>query len=427
MYKRQAIPEPVWAGEPLTYTLTVSETSGLLDFTGMVVSDTVPLSTTCCLTISHGGFQAGGDVFWPGQAVSASQSISLTFVVTVSQVPNGTVITNEIYRVVTSTQGVTTVLGSPVTTTVRAVPQLSIGKSASFQVISGDLLTYTMVVSETGGAEDATGVLVTDTVPVSTTCCAAIGQGGTLVGSDVAWTGQTVPKGSSMSLTFVVTVSQVPKGTVITNESYRVVTSTQGVTTVLGSPVSTTVGTSLSAVYLPLVYKGAEMPAGAPDLVVESLVATSDSVQVVVRNQGLAPVIDEFWVDAYIDPHPVPTSVNQVWHDLASNGLVWGVTASSLPLASGDAITLTVNDAAYYPEYSIMAWPLTVGTPVYAQVDSVNLDTSYGGVLETHEITGGPYNNIASTVSAAALESVAAEAPEPSRDPSASGHGLPTR
>jgi len=180
-------------------------------------------------------------------------------------------------------------------------------------------------------------------------------------------------------------------------------------------------------IYLPLVYKDAEMPAGAPDLVVESLVATSHSVQVVVRNQGTAPVTDEFWVDVYIDPNPVPTSVNQVWHDLASNGLVWGVTASSLPLASGDAITLTVNDAAYYPERSIMAWPLAAGIPVYAQVDSVNLDTDYGGVLETHEITGGPYNNIASTVSAAALVSVATEAPEPGRDPSASGHGLPTR
>ena len=180
-------------------------------------------------------------------------------------------------------------------------------------------------------------------------------------------------------------------------------------------------------VYLPLVYKDAEMPAGAPDQVVESLVATSNSVQVVVRNQGTAPVTDEFWVDVYIDPNPVPTSVNQVWHDLASNGLVWGVTASSLPLASGDAITLTLNDAAYYPERSIMAWPLPAGTTVYAQVDSVNLDSSYGGVLETHEITGGPYNNTASTVSAAALDSVAAEAREPGRDPSASGHGLPTR
>jgi hypothetical protein len=38
---------------------------------------------------------------------------------------------------------------------------------------------------------------------------------------------------------------------------------------------------------------------------------------------------------------------------------------------------------------------MTPGTPVYAQVDSVNSDTTYGGVLETHEILlGQPYNNI---------------------------------
>jgi hypothetical protein len=53
----------------------------------MVVSDTVPLSTICCLTISHGGFHMGGDVLWVGQTISSRHSINLTFVVTVSQVP----------------------------------------------------------------------------------------------------------------------------------------------------------------------------------------------------------------------------------------------------------------------------------------------------------------------------------------------------
>ena len=141
----------------------------------------------------------------------------------------------------------------------------------------------------------------------------------------------------------------------------------------------------------------------APDLVVQSIIATSDGVQVMVKNQGSAPVTDEFWVDVYINPDPAPTAVNQLWPDLADEGLVWGVTAAALPLAAGDVLTLTVGDAYYTPEHSQVAWPLSEGTPVYAQVDSVSGNTTYGAVLESHEITGGTYNNISSTVSTAGL------------------------
>jgi len=114
-------------------------------------------------------------------------------------------------------------------------------------------------------------------------------------------------------------------------------------------------------------------------------------------------VTGEFWVDVYINPDPAPTGVNQIWPDLADEGLVWGVTAAALPLAPGDVLTLTVGDATYVPEYSQVAWPLAEGTPVYAQVDSASGDTTYGAVLENHEITGGVYNNISSIVSTAGL------------------------
>src|SRR5205823_3566114 len=36
------------------------------------------------------------------------------------------------------------------------------------------------------------------------------------------------------------------------------------------------------------------------------------------------------------------------------------------------------------------------GVPLYAQVDSVNINTTYGAILENHEILGTAYNNIAS-------------------------------
>jgi hypothetical protein len=151
----------------------------------------------------------------------------------------------------------------------------------------------------------------------------------------------------------------------------------------------------LSYVHLPLVMRN---HVSAPDLVVERIAATRNSVQIAIRNQGDTPAQDAFWVDLYINPYSAPTHVNQIWPNLSSQGLVWGVTAV---LQAGEVLTLTVNDTYYAPGYSHVSWPLAVGTPVYAQVDSANTATTYGAVLESHEILGQTYNNILGSVVAA--------------------------
>jgi Bacterial Ig domain len=134
----------------------------------------------------------------------------------------------------------------------------------------------------------------------------------------------------------------------------------------------------------------------APDLVVEHMTITSDTVQVVIKNQGSMPVTSGFWVDLYVDPDPVPTGVNQIWADGRSDqGAVWAVNVNALPaLTPGGMLTLTIGDAYYQADLSVITLPLPAGTPVYAQVDSANYATNYGAVLENHEIAGGAYNNI---------------------------------
>ncbi|MBN1814561.1 MAG: hypothetical protein JXA14_22165 [Anaerolineae bacterium] len=154
--------------------------------------------------------------------------------------------------------------------------------------------------------------------------------------------------------------------------------------------------------YLPLVMNKYVV---APDLVVENITATSDTITVVIKNVGNASVTDEFWVDAYIDPDTTPTTVNQIWPDLGDEGATWAITAPALPLAPGDVLTLTIGDAyyaPYAPEYSYIDWPLAVSTQVYAQVDSWNGSTTYGAVEEVHEIVGGAYNNVSGPVLVAA-------------------------
>lgn len=139
-------------------------------------------------------------------------------------------------------------------------------------------------------------------------------------------------------------------------------------------------------VYLPLILREEFR---APDLVVHSITATTDMIQVVIGNQGNAPAVTDFWVDVYIAPDPVPTVAIQTWLHIADMGLVWEVLDVLEP---GDTLTLT--SVSYLEPYSYIVWPLAEGTPIYAQVDSWNGKEDYGAVLEDHEIRGEAYNNI---------------------------------
>lgn len=145
----------------------------------------------------------------------------------------------------------------------------------------------------------------------------------------------------------------------------------------------------------------------APDLVVERMEITpAGNLAVVVSNQGTARVaLDQgFWVDLYIDPQPAPTQVNETWNFVGNFGAVWGVDETGFVLLPGESVTLELGDSVYWPTWSELPWVqvgdeffLDIGptTPLYVQVDSANADTDYGALLESHELFGEAYNNIA--------------------------------
>jgi len=102
-------------------------------------------------------------------------------------------------------------------------------------------------------------------------------------------------------------------------------------------------------VYLPIILRALDLP----DLVVESLSASSNHITLTIRNIGQAPVIDAFWVDVYLNPNPPPTGVNQVWYDgRSTQGLVWGVTD---PIPAGGVLVLTLGGSYYALDYSEFA------------------------------------------------------------------------
>src|SRR5438093_352169 len=86
---------------------------------------------------------------------------------------------------------------------------------------AGANLTYTLAYSNTGTA-NATGVVLTDTVPANTTFVSAT-VGGTLASGVSTWSAGNLAAGASGSVQMVVRVaSPLANGTSITNSTYSI-------------------------------------------------------------------------------------------------------------------------------------------------------------------------------------------------------------
>jgi uncharacterized repeat protein (TIGR01451 family) len=159
--------------------------------------------------------------------------------------------------------------------------------------------------------------------------------------------------------------------------------------------VTLTVDTA--SAYLPLILRNVS---NQPDLIIlpGSLAAATDKVSLTIQNTGSGPVTDAFWVDVYFNPDQVPT-VNQPWDTIAPAGAFWGVTQ---PLASGESLVLTTGG----PYYAGGSPTFPAGATVYAYVDSINYDTTYGNVLESEKTNnlGGPVTSTQGQAQAAAGE-----------------------
>jgi uncharacterized repeat protein (TIGR01451 family) len=220
-------------GDQLVYTLVVTNPDPVAPAVGGLVTDVLPADVTyaagpTCNLPTCAYVAASDAVTWTGD-IPANSVLTVVYTVTVDYgLADGAEIVNAAYLAV----GALTAWSDPVTTTVTN-PVLTVTKEIDGPggaLVAGGPLTYTLTVSNSGHLA-ATGTVVSDAVPANATYV----SGGSESGGVVTWSGLTVPAGSEMDVTFVVTACQA-----ITNSLYRVVTSTERVDSGWGAPLLTT-------------------------------------------------------------------------------------------------------------------------------------------------------------------------------------------
>lgn len=209
---------PVPAAGPLTYTLAYTITGNEPAF-GAVMSDTLPAYTTFVTATGGLGLLATAPVRWAlGDLLLPESGLTqaigtLTLVVQVQAVPNGTLLTNTAILSDTSGQSA----ARTITTPIQSTHTLSVTKSASSAVVqAGDQLTYTIAYTVTGN-ELALNPRLADTLPAEVTLVSCAGAPCGAVGRTVTWTLGTLTPTTTGLVTAVVQVPSLLNGTPLTN------------------------------------------------------------------------------------------------------------------------------------------------------------------------------------------------------------------
>ncbi len=204
-------PDPVVAGQTLTYTLVVNN-AGPSNAANVAVTDTLPVGVTFVAATTP--FAGPNPLVWSLGTLAVGASRTLTVVVTVDPAASGTLLNTAIVGSPTPDPDPTDNT-STITTTVGTSADLSIVKSDNPDPVTvGGTLTYTLVVNN-AGPSSAAGVTVTDTLPAGVTFVSATPPQASGP-NPLTWSLGTLAVGASRTLTVVVTVDPATSG-VITN------------------------------------------------------------------------------------------------------------------------------------------------------------------------------------------------------------------
>ncbi len=214
---KTAAPEPVPAGDQLTYTINWS-VAGSAPAQDLTLRDEVP-EHTVFVSASDGGTETGGVVTWNLGDQNPGESGIVTMIVQVdTPLPNGLEIPN---TAVLSDEGSAIEIPPAEDTAISTVISdhtLSLTKTASPDLVEkGGLITYTLAWALEGN-EPSPDLMLSDVIPIGTEFVSADG-GGVLNPPEVVWElGDIVNPPMSGTVSFVVRVdADLPNGVDIDN------------------------------------------------------------------------------------------------------------------------------------------------------------------------------------------------------------------
>ncbi|MCA0296139.1 MAG: DUF11 domain-containing protein [Actinobacteria bacterium] len=193
----------VKTGDVVSYTLTVTNT-GPATLTGATATDDVSglVDDATLGTLPSGLTRSGNTLTWAVPDVAAGATATVTYTATVKGGAHGATLTNT--AAPTSPGGTCTTCG-----TTSWTPSWDLAKTsdAGAVVHPGDVITYTLTVTNTGPAP-LTGASLTDDLSdvLDDATLVALPSGTTLAADRLTWPVPTVAPGASASLSYQVTV-----------------------------------------------------------------------------------------------------------------------------------------------------------------------------------------------------------------------------
>jgi uncharacterized repeat protein (TIGR01451 family) len=157
-------------GSFVTFTITVSNAAGFSNATGVSITDVVPSGYSNITAISNGGTATGNTITWSGLSINSGNSVTLTFNVNV--LPTGTYLNTAQVSAANQRDANSTPNNSINTEddqddamlSPAPVIDLSVTKTVSNATPTmGNVVTFTITVSNAAGLSDATDVSITDT------------------------------------------------------------------------------------------------------------------------------------------------------------------------------------------------------------------------------------------------------------------------
>ncbi|WP_316804251.1 Ig-like domain-containing protein [Pedobacter nototheniae] len=230
---KTASPKPGVAGQPLTYTITLSNSGpgSLLPADVVTVVDNLPAGfTPTTYTVASGTYtSANGN--WTGLSLANGQSTTLVIAGTLSATISGT-LSNSV--TLTPPTGTT----DPVSTNNTATDQTVISRVIDFSIvktaapkpgITGQALTYTITLTNNGPSAlvAADVVKVVDNVPTGFTAATFSPSVGTYDQPTDSWSGLTLANGQSAVLTITGIVDAAASGSL---SNTATVTAPAGIT-----------------------------------------------------------------------------------------------------------------------------------------------------------------------------------------------------